>query len=113
VDLIHVAGSGEGQLAGGLLFTRWRETNENISSAFFKYGKLLKVKVKFFLLTLCAGIWGEKRYSYITGGGGESLRTRHGRFTLGERESDTHRRVNLRTSLDVLENRKNLLSHWE
>lgn len=53
MDLIHVAGSGEGQLVGGLLCTRWRETNENISSAFFKYGNLLKVNVKLLLCTPC------------------------------------------------------------
>jgi len=51
-------------------------------------------------------MWGEKRYSYTTGGGGESLRTRPGRFALGEREPNTHRRENLRASLDVFGNRR-------
>jgi len=41
-----------------------------------------------------AGVWGEKLCSYATGGAGESSRIRPGRFTLGERDLDTHRRVN-------------------
>jgi len=69
VDLIHVAGWEEGRLAGGLLCTRWRETNENTSSAFFKYGKLLKVKVMLFLSTPCRHMGREAVQLHYRGGG--------------------------------------------